>query len=64
LQALTPFTPGDFSAGDMDLTPQEQRTMVFLTNRSNDYLEDMLRMPNLTAAERKLIPIILESRNR
>lgn len=62
LQAVTPFTPRNFSAGDLNLNPQEERTMVFLSNRSTDFLEDMAKRPNLTAAERKLIPIILQSR--
>lgn len=62
LQAVTPFTPRNFSAGDLNLNPQEERTMIFLSNRSNDFLEEMAKRPNLTAAERKLIPIILQSR--
>ena len=62
LQSITPFTPRNFSAGDLNLNPQEERTMVFLSNRSTEFLEDMIKRPNLTAAERKLIPIILQNR--
>jgi hypothetical protein len=42
----------------------EDRTMEYLNNRSTEYLLDMAKKPNLTAMERKLIPVILESRNR
>ena len=63
-QALTPSTiPNDFSAGNLDLNPNEQRTIMFLSGLSTDGLRRMLDRPNLTAAERKVIPLILQSRN-
>jgi len=63
-EALTPAAPNDFSAGDLNLNPQEQRAMVALSNRSTGYLEDILSKSNATELERRLIPIILQSRQR